>query len=82
MESVSLAFSASTHLSKGYFTTPEQYLSGADQKGYSRSDLSLRYSSESDKYSVGVWLKNVENNAQTTHVFLAYRRFISNPRRR
>jgi iron complex outermembrane recepter protein len=73
-----LTAGASTHLTTGYFVTAEQYIPGAWQQGYSRSDLSLRY--EQGRYSLSGVVHNVENQVQTTYVFPAYRRFISDPR--
>lgn len=73
-----LTAGVSTHLTTGYYVTPEQYMPGAWQKGYSRSSLSLRY--EQGRYSISGVVHNVENQIQTTYVFPAYRRFISDPR--
>jgi len=67
-----------THLSSGYFTTPEQYMPGAWQGGFSRTDASLRY--EAGKWSISAVVKNIENKAQTSYVFPAYRRFVTDPR--
>lgn len=74
-----LTAGVSSHLSTGYYVTPEQYLPGARQKGYTRTDLSLRYEGDGG-WSIGALLKNIENDAQTTYVFPAYRRFVSAPR--
>jgi len=73
-----LTFGVNTHLSTGYHVSPEQYLPGAYQKGYSRTDLSVRY--ERGPWSLGAVLRNVEDKAQTTYVFPAYRRFVTAPR--
>ncbi len=69
-----------THISSGYYTTPEQYLPGAYQDKYTKSNLSLRYARNNGKWSVSGWLQNLENKAQTTYVFPAYRRFVTSPR--
>jgi len=74
-----LSFNVNTHLSTGYHTTPEQYLPGAYQEGYSRTNAGVRYEADSG-WSLGVIVRNIENNAQTTYVFPAYRRFITDPR--
>jgi len=74
-----VVFNANTHLTTGYFTTPEQYMPGARQKGFTRSDASIRYEADAG-WSIGAHLRNIENNAQTTYVFPAYRRFITAPR--
>jgi len=73
-----LSFGVNSHLTTGYYVTPEQYMPGAYQKGFTRTDLSIRF--ERDQWSLGAVLRNVENNAQTTYVFPAYRRFVSAPR--
>ncbi|MFO1468437.1 MAG: TonB-dependent receptor [Steroidobacteraceae bacterium] len=73
-----LTAAANSHLSTSYYTTPEQYQPGAFQKSFTRTDLSLRY--ELRGFSVTAMVRNVENEAQTTYVFPAYRRFITAPR--
>ena len=73
-----LTAGVTTHLSTGYYTTPEQYMPGAWQGGYSRTDASLRY--EAGKWTVSAVVKNIENKAQTSYVFPAYRRFVTDPR--
>tara|TARA_Y100000782_G_C10184908_1_gene265888 strand:+ start:1691 stop:4135 length:2445 start_codon:yes stop_codon:yes gene_type:complete len=67
-------------ISAGYYVTPEQYLPGAYQDSYTRTNASLRYGPASHKWSVGLWVKNIENEAQTTYVYPAYRRLINAPR--
>ena len=69
-----------THISTGYYTTPEQYLPGAYQDDYTRTGLTLGYAAADNKWSINAWLQNLENDAQTTYVFPAYRRFITSPR--
>lgn len=73
-----LTVGANSHLSTGYYVTPEQYLAGAYQKGFTRSDASIRY--EIDGMTISANVKNIEDRAQTTYVFPAYRRFITAPR--
>lgn len=67
-------------LSKSYYVSAEQYLPGAYQAGFSRTDLSLRYIAPDEHWSLGLTLKNLEDKAQTTFVFPAYRRFVTAPR--
>jgi iron complex outermembrane receptor protein len=69
-----------TKLSSSYYVTQEQYLPGAHQAGYSRSDATLRYDPAGAKWSLSLWAKNLENKAQTTYIFPAYRRFVTAPR--
>lgn len=69
-----------TKLSTGYYVSAEQYIPGAYQAGFSRTDLSVRYMSPDDTWSVGLAVKNLEDKAQTTYVFPAYRRFVTAPR--
>jgi iron complex outermembrane receptor protein len=75
-----LTFGATMHWSAGTFISVEQFLPGAFQKHYTRSDASLRYAGADDKWSVGLWIHNIEDDAQNTGLFPAYRRFISAPR--
>jgi len=67
-------------VSTAYYVTQEQYLPGARQAGYSRTDASLRYDPADDKWSLSLWVKNLENKAQTSYIFPAYRRFVAAPR--
>jgi iron complex outermembrane receptor protein len=69
-----------TKVSSAYYVTMEQYLPGARQAGYSRTDASLRYDPDSGKWSATLWAKNIENKAQTSYIFPAYRRFVTAPR--
>ncbi|MBU6207295.1 MAG: TonB-dependent receptor, partial [Alphaproteobacteria bacterium] len=66
--------------SSGQYLTPEQYLPGAFQDSYTVTNANLRYSSAGDHWSVGVFVDNIENKAQTTGLFPLYRRFVSPPR--
>ena len=75
-----LTAGAHSHLSSGYYVTPEQYLPGARQQHYTRTDLYLNYAFPHNHLTIGGWLKNIEGDAQTTYVFPAYRRFITAPR--
>ncbi|WP_177198532.1 TonB-dependent receptor [Novosphingobium sp. CF614] len=73
-----LTIGAHSHLTTGYYVTPEQYLPGAYQKGFTRTDANIRY--EFHGMSIGLVVRNIEDKAQTTYVFPAYRRFITMPR--
>lgn len=73
-----LTAGVTTHLSSGYYTTPEQYQPGAWQGDFTRTDASLRY--EWSKWSISAVVKNIEDKAQTSYVFPAYRRFVTDPR--
>lgn len=66
--------------SSSYYASPEQYLPGAYQKAFTRSDAQLRYQPSSGAWSIGAYVQNIENKAQTTYVYPAYRRFVSQPR--
>ena len=72
--------SADTRWSSSYYATPELYLGGAQQDSYTRSNAQLRYSAAEERWSVGLWAKNLENKAQSTYVYPAYRRFVTAPR--
>ncbi|TPV60880.1 TonB-dependent receptor [Aestuariibacter sp. GS-14] len=71
--------SVTTNYSSDYFTSLEYYLPGAHQDSFTRTDASIRYESFDD-WSLGLWVRNIEDEAQTTYVFPAYRRFITAPR--
>lgn len=65
--------------STGYYTTPEQYLPGAYQDSYTRSNADLRYTPNTHRWNVGIWAQNLENGQQTTYVFPAYRKLVTPP---
>jgi iron complex outermembrane recepter protein len=69
-----------TRYSDSYYATPELYLPGALQKSYTRTGVQLRYAAAQAGWSLSVWGNNLENKAQTTYVFPAYRRFVTAPR--
>lgn len=73
-----LIASINSKYSEGYFTTTEYYLPGAWQDSYTRTDATLRYVAN-DGWSAGLWLKNLENDAQTAYVYPVYRRFVNEP---
>jgi iron complex outermembrane receptor protein len=75
-----LTFGATMHWSSSSYVSVEQFLPGAVQTSYTRSDATIRYSAPDDKWSLGVWMHNIEGKAQNTGLFPAYRRFISSPR--
>lgn len=73
--------SLSTNYSDGYYTTPEQYQPGAYQDSFTRTDFNLGYRPVGGlDWELNLWARNIENDAQTTYVFPAYRRFITSPR--
>jgi len=80
LDDAAIVASLSSKISSSFYVTPEQYLPGALQKSYTRTDLSVQYKPDSDRWSAGVWARNLENKAQTTYVFPAYRRFVTAPR--
>jgi len=69
-----------TRWQTGVWTTHEQQLPGAWQKGYHMSEFSLSYASANGKYNVNAWAKNLENTVVTTYVWPQYRRSIMDPR--
>jgi len=69
-----------TKISDGYFTTAEQYLAGAWQDRYTRSNFNANYNTEDGKWVTSVWCKNLENHAQTNFIVPFYRRFVNEPR--
>lgn len=74
-----ISASFNTKLSDGYYTTVEQ-VDGRWQDSYHRSEAYVNYYSASGRWSSGLWMKNIENDAQTTFVMGFYRRKITDPR--
>lgn len=79
-----ISASAQTRLCDGYAVTLDSSLQGGTgnnwQGNYHKSDLQLSYSPDSDRWSTGLWMKNVENKAQTTQVLPFGRVQITDPR--
>ena len=75
-----LFLGVNSHISAGYYASPEQYLPGAWQPAFTRTDLNARYEMNDGQYFISVNLKNLENQAQTTYVYPGYRRLVTAPR--
>ncbi len=75
-----LSAGITTRYVSGYFATSEVYLPGAEQDAFTRSDAQLRYEPAGGAWSISGFVRNIEDDAQTTYVFPAYRRFVSQPR--
>jgi iron complex outermembrane recepter protein len=75
-----VAASAQVRVSEGYYVTPEKYRDNAYQGGYALGDIQLTYRSESDRWSGGVWVRNVGNRAITTWDYPLGRIIIGSPR--
>lgn len=69
-----------TKISAGYYMTLEQWMPYAWQDGYHRSNANLTYRSGSGNWSVGVWVRNLENGAQYTWALPYYRAMVKPPR--
>lgn len=69
-----------TKISTGYATTVEQYIAGWWQESYHRTNLNVTYNETGGKWSVGMWMNNLENDAQTTYATPLYRRMVNAPR--
>lgn len=56
-------------------TTIQQWFADGKtvQPGYHQSDANLRYAAANDQWSVGLWVKNIENNAIVTYVYPLYK---------
>jgi iron complex outermembrane recepter protein len=76
----SVAAKAFTRMSDQYWATVEKNLIGTLQKRYHMSELTVNYFPASGKWSTGVWVKNLENEAVTMRVMPIYRKFIGEPR--
>jgi len=70
--------------SDGYRVGLESGLPGGDlnvyQKAYHKTSLRLTYAPADQRWNVGLWLKNLENQAQTTQVLPWGRTQITDPR--
>jgi iron complex outermembrane receptor protein len=67
-------------ITDGYWVTPEKTLANAWQSGYTKSDLTLSYRPSSERWSLGAWVRNLENKAVTSMAFPLGRVLISEPR--
>ena len=61
----STVFSGNTRYENGYWNT-FQHNPTTHQQAFTQSDLSLTYAPSSGNWNVGLWVKNVENNAVTS----------------
>jgi iron complex outermembrane receptor protein len=70
--------------SDGYRVSIENGLPGGDfnamQSSFHKTDLRLAYAPDSDKWSLSVWARNLENKAQATQVLPFGRVQITDPR--
>jgi iron complex outermembrane recepter protein len=73
-----LSFNINTKVSEGFYTTPEQYMPGAWQAAFHRTNANVNYSIK--KLTFGAFVNNLENAIQTTYVFPAYRKLVTSPR--
>lgn len=67
-------------ISDGYWATHEQYMTYGYQSSYHMTNLYLTYAFPSQKYSTGLWIKNLENEDVTVRAMPGYRRSIMAPR--
>jgi iron complex outermembrane receptor protein len=75
-----ITVSLNTKISAGYYTTPEVQLPGAWQDSYHLSNANATYFAANGKWSLGIWVNNIENDAQTVRLYPLYRRMITDPR--
>ena len=75
-----LTLRAATKLSSGYFATVDEWYGGAYQPSYHSSDLYLNYGTDNGHWGLGLWVKNLENDAQKTYVFPFFRAELASPR--
>jgi iron complex outermembrane recepter protein len=73
-----LSFNINSRISSGFYTTPEQYMPGAWQDSYTKTNANANFRIK--RFMVGVFINNLENAIQTTYVFPAYRKFVTPPR--
>jgi len=69
-----------TKISGGFWNTHEKYLPGSYTDSYMMSDLYITYGAASGRYTIALWIKNVENVAVTDYVYPMYRRALMEPR--
>jgi iron complex outermembrane recepter protein len=73
-----------TRISDGYPVSLDNSLPGgtfnSQQGSFNKTDLRLSYAPASDRWSVSLWLKNLENSAQTTQALPFGRVQITDPR--
>ncbi len=79
-----LTAGAQVKFSDGYRVGLESGLPGGDgnvyQKAFHKTSLRLAYAPASERWNVSLWLKNLENEAQTTQVLPWGRTQITDPR--
>lgn len=79
-----VTLSGQIKFSDGYRVSIENGLPGGDynaqQGSFHKTSLNLSYAPPSDHWSVSLWAKNLENNAQTTQVLPFGRVQITDPR--
>jgi outer membrane receptor protein involved in Fe transport len=73
-----LSFNVNSRISSGFYTTPEQYMPGAWQGNYTKTNANANFRIK--RFMVGLFINNIENAIQTTYVFPAYRKFVTPPR--
>jgi iron complex outermembrane recepter protein len=54
---------ADTYLTSSYWFTFSNAPANFKQRGYSKTDLSLTYRTPDERFQVGIWVKNLENEA-------------------
>ena len=67
-------------LTKGYWVTPQITMDHDWQGGYHRTDAHISYQPLNGRWSLTLWVKNVENKAVATMVFPLDRILITDPR--
>lgn len=75
-----LRVGAQTRFSSGYWTGIDHTRYGSWQDSYHRSGATATYNFPDDKWKLGLWVQNIENDAQITSVFPSNRVFITTPR--
>jgi iron complex outermembrane recepter protein len=73
-----------TRFSDGYIVSLNSSMSGGNLNGeqgtFHKTDLRLSYAPVNERWSVGLWLRNLENSAQSTQALPFGRMLISDPR--
>lgn len=80
MNAGQLSFEGNIHYSTEYYTTFEKYLDETLQESYHRSDAYIAYYPSENKWSIRLYCKNIEDDAQRVYALPASRISITAPR--
>jgi iron complex outermembrane receptor protein len=76
----SLTVEGRTRISSGYWTGIDHTRYGSWQGGYHRSEATATYAMPNSRWTLGAWVKNIENQAQITDSFPNNKQWVTAPR--